>query len=61
MYLFIGVYNGMSVALRVVLGVELREISFLYFLFYMNAAGGFEKLILSNEGSANEFKVKVVV
>ena len=40
-------------------GVEPKDMSFLYFLYYAQAAGGVEKLISSEQNMGNELRVKV--
>lgn len=41
------------------MGVELSQISLLYYLSYMNAAGSFEKLIEAREDCGQGLKIKV--
>jgi hypothetical protein len=49
----------MEVALRGVLGIELCEISFLYFLTYVSAAGGLKNLVEATPYMAQEYTVQV--
>lgn len=49
----------MLVAIRGVLGVELSEISFLYFLTYVSAAGGLKNLIEATPYTAQEYTIQV--
>ena len=44
---------------RCMFGVEPKDMSFLYFLYYAQAAGGVEKLISSEQNMGNELRVKV--
>lgn len=44
---------------RPLFGLEPSQMSFLYFLMYAAAAGGLLPLLESNEGSAQELKLKV--
>lgn len=41
------------------MGVELSQISLLYFLSYTNAAGSFEKLVEAREDCGQGLKIKV--
>ncbi|CAG2246253.1 MAO [Mytilus edulis] len=45
-------------ATRCMMGVELSQISVLYFLSYVNAAGSLQKLIEATENCGQEFKIK---
>lgn len=48
----------MQVAIRGVLGVELAEISFLYFLTYVSAAGGLKNLVEATPYTAQEYTIQ---
>ena len=50
----------MEVALRGVIGVELREISVLYFLTYVSAARGLKNLVEATPYMAQEYTIQVI-
>lgn len=45
--------------IRIILGVDLSQVSLLYMLYYAKQAGGFDALIDTKNGGAQEFRVKV--
>nr|XP_015199567.1 PREDICTED: probable flavin-containing monoamine oxidase A isoform X2 [Lepisosteus oculatus] len=49
---------AMELSCRSVFGMETSQLSFLYFLMYGAAAGGFLALLEATAGSAQEYKVK---
>ena len=51
--------NLMCVACRVVFGTEPCQLSLLYFLYVCACAGGFNKVLDTEEGCAQEWIVKV--
>jgi len=60
LYFFIGAKEMFQVACRTIFGAEASQISGLAFLSYCSAAGSLAQMIESNEGSAQEFKIKVI-
>lgn len=56
-----GAKEAVASAGRVMFGVEPGDMSFLYYLMYIQAAGGIEPLISADKNSGQEFKVKVII
>ncbi|KAH3872451.1 probable flavin-containing monoamine oxidase A [Dreissena polymorpha] len=48
----------LSIAIRAVLGVELADVSLLYFLTYVSAAGGLKQLVEATPFTAQEYTVQ---
>ena len=46
-------------AMRCMFGAELSQMSMLYFLMYVAAAGNMKNLTEATEGTAQEFRIKV--
>ena len=47
--------------MRTMFGTELSQISLLYFLTYVASAGEIKHLLEATPGSAQEFKIKVII
>lgn len=49
----------LRIAVRAVMGVECADISVLYFLTYVSAAGGLKRLVEATPNTAQEFTLEV--
>ena len=54
-----GTRDSIESASRCMFGVELADMSLLYYLMYVQAAGGIEPLISAKENMGQEFRVSV--
>ena len=60
--IFAAARQGIESAIRCILGAEVANASWLYFLHYCNAAGGLEPIITAdNDNCGQEYKIKVAV
>ncbi|GFR64874.1 amine oxidase [Elysia marginata] len=53
-----GARDAVEAAVRVVLGCEPNQVSFLFYLVYVHLAGGLQKLLEQKDGAAQELKIK---
>ena len=58
-FLYLGARESIEAACRCMFGVEVTQISVLYFISYMSAADSLKSLIEATENTAQEYKIVV--
>lgn len=58
-FFYLGARESIEAACRCMFGVEVTQISVLYFISYMSAADSLKSLIEATENTAQEYKIVV--